>query len=147
MEHVKILFTFHSDFSLSEDGLMVESLWAVKQENGFRIDSIPFFAPSIAWGDLVAAEFDETEGTLHYESLLQPSGHSTIQVVFQSLGCWEDCIRFIETAGCAWEGMATGNTLIAVDVSSQAAYEAVIESLRERESTGELSFRESCIGF
>jgi hypothetical protein len=90
----KTYLTYKDD----EDLYKVESVWARVEGNYFRIDNIPFFAPNIAYNDLVSAELED--GGLQYEKMIEPSGHSTIQLViadgrsqletgydFEELGC------------------------------------------------------------
>jgi Domain of unknown function (DUF4265) len=59
----------------------VETLWVTEAGEGkFRIDSIPFFVPDIAIGDLVAGEMDH-ENVLQFSRKLEEGGHSTIHAI------------------------------------------------------------------
>lgn len=76
--HVKILFRFHSNV-LDEE--TVETMWAeiVDKEKGlYKLDSIPFYAPSVASDDIVFAEYDEQEQMLTYRETVEYSGNSTV---------------------------------------------------------------------
>src|SRR4051794_39990545 len=79
-EHGKVFFSLEQD----EDGyppVTVESVWAIKHEDGYELDNIPFYARSVACGDLVAVRRDE-DGGLWFTNLIKPSGHSTIRILF-----------------------------------------------------------------
>lgn len=77
---VKILFRFFSGVLYE---WTVETLWAetVNSEKGYyKIDNIPFYA-AIASGDIVFAEYEDTEGHAVYKKTIECSGNSTIQIV------------------------------------------------------------------
>jgi len=80
-KYVKILFRFRSDVLDKE---MVETMWVtiVDKEKGlYKLDSIPFYAPLVASGDVVFAEFDEQEQMLTYRKTIEYSGNSIVQIV------------------------------------------------------------------
>jgi Domain of unknown function (DUF4265) len=66
MSNSKILLTYKND----EGGYSIESVWATKEGEYYRINNIPFFAPNIALDDLVSAE--EDDGALYFDSLISP---------------------------------------------------------------------------
>ena len=43
----------------------IESVWATPEGNYYRIKNVPFFAPNIAYNDLVSVE--EDSGDLYFE--------------------------------------------------------------------------------
>lgn len=70
-EYIKVLFAVEGP-----SGPDVESVWAKPHPRGFEILNIPFYALSIALGDIVATEVGE--GRAHwFRSLVHASGHST----------------------------------------------------------------------
>lgn len=137
---VKVLFVYGQSSDL--DGYGVESLWANKEGNYYRINNIPFFIKNIAWGDLVSVENDE--GELYYDDLIDSSGHSTIQLVILND---EDAIavgqEFIEL-GCSWEGSHLAK-LIAIDVPGAIQYNSIRTHLEKGEQTGRWDYREACL--
>ena len=79
--YVKILFRFHSNI-LDEE--TVETMWATivdKYKGLYKLDSIPFYATSVASDDIVFAEYDEQEQMLTYRETVEYSGNSTVQIV------------------------------------------------------------------
>ena len=63
-----------------EGKLAIESIWAEKEGQYYRVKNIPFFAPNVAYNDLISVEADHDE--LFFDHLIKPSGHSTIQIIF-----------------------------------------------------------------
>ena len=75
---IKILFRFYSDIL---DAETVETLLAEvydKEANYYKITGIPFYAPDIALGNIVWAEFSLKEEALTYRKTIEHSGNSTI---------------------------------------------------------------------
>ena len=71
----KIKFVYYD----LEDNLAVESVWALREGNYFRIKNIPFFAPNISYDDLISVEEDEEE--LFFEDIIETSGVADISPV------------------------------------------------------------------
>ena len=46
----------------------------------YFVRSIPFFAPNLAFDDLIQVEIDDE--TLYFNDLIKPSNNSTLRVVF-----------------------------------------------------------------
>lgn len=108
-ELVKILFRFNSSV-LEED--TTETMWAqtIDGKKGlYKIDNIPFYAPMVACGDMVFAEYDAQEKMLAYRETLEYSGNSTVQVVIMNNTENTENIRQIfQEMGCESEGMGSG---------------------------------------
>jgi len=126
-----------------EEGCQVESVWASKSDEYYKIDNIPFFAKNIALGDLVSVENDD--GELYFDSLIEASGHSTIQIAFFDMSKVGDVQRTLEEMGCHWEGSHI-ESLISVDVPIEVPYASVKEFLETQESLRVLEYREACLG-
>ena len=78
---VKILTKYFSDVL---DEIVVETLWAevIDEEKGwYKVDNIPFYGAGFSCGDVVLAEYDESEMCLVYRKVVEHSGNSTVQVV------------------------------------------------------------------
>jgi Domain of unknown function (DUF4265) len=87
-----------------EDEITEETIWAEKLENGYyKIDNIPFYAPNLAYNDVIAVEDDE--GVLYFDDLIESSGHSTIQIIFFKENEAKEILSKLEYIGCRWEGM------------------------------------------
>jgi hypothetical protein len=138
MSDSKILLTY-KDY---EGNYQVESLWATKHGNYYEIDNIPFFAPNIALGDLIDVE--EDAGQLHFNRLIKPSGHRTIQVIFFDDSYVIQFGKDLEELGCTWEGSHLKN-LISVDVPKEVSYIIVKNYLDKGEKEMYLSYKEACL--
>lgn len=138
MSDSKILFTFKN-----EDGnFQVESVWATKQGKYYKIDNIPFLVSNIALGDLVSVE--EDENVLHFDELIEPSGHSTIQTIIFDVNELPKFCKNIENFGCTWEGGHI-KSLIAIDVPKNVDYALLKSYLDKGEEQNLWSYREACL--
>lgn len=136
--HVKVLFYIEQ-----EDGTFeVESVWAVAEGAGYRLDNIPFFARGVAWGDVVAAEM-EPDGSLRHTGLIAASGHGTIRVLLNSPADVQRVRDELLSMGCSSERWRT--SLIAVDVPSNVPYGEVRSYLELGERTGLFEYEEGCL--
>jgi len=138
MSDVKILLTYKA-----EDGsYQVESVWATKEGEYYRIDNIPFLAANVALYDLVTAEMDD--GQLYFDELIQASGHSTIQMIIYKESELQQITSELEKLGCAWEGSHI-KTLIAIDVPKDTDYSLIEEYLESGERANRWSYKEACM--
>jgi|SRR6185312_11751572 len=138
MSDAKILLTYKDD----EGNYQVESVWATKRGSYYEINNIPFFAPNIALGDLISAE--EDGGALYFDELIEPSGHSTIQLmIFKEEGVMQ-VGKELEKLGCTWEG-SNIKTLISVDVPKDTSYSIIKEYLDKGEKENRWSYKEACL--
>lgn len=118
MSDSKVLLTYKDD----EGNCQVESLWATRQGDYCRVDNLPFFASNIALGDLVSIEKDE--GELHFDTLVQASGHSTVQMIIFNKNEVLQVGGELEKLGCTWEGSHL-KKLISIDVPKDIDYSIV----------------------
>src|ERR1700744_6599683 len=138
MSDSKILLTYKDD----EGGYKVESVWATKEGPYYRINNFPFFAPNIALDDLVSAE--EDDGALYFDSLIEPSGHSAVQmIIFDENGVGE-IGKDLEGWGCTWEGSHVKN-LIAIDIPKEVNYALIKQYLDKGEHAGLWWDKEACL--
>ncbi|SPP99998.1 conserved hypothetical protein [Candidatus Sulfobium mesophilum] len=138
MSDCKILLTYLD----SEGNCRMESVWATSVGAYYKIDNIPFFAPNIALGDLVSVE--EDEGELHFDRLIEPSGHSTIQMIFFNESDVVRIAKVLEGFGCTWEGSHI-RSLISVNVPKEVNYISVRNYLEIGEKEGRWSYKEACL--
>lgn len=140
MKKYKIIVTYYQENTLSE-----EYLWAIKVNDAYVVDNIPFFSPNIAYQDLISVEQDE--GVFYYDNLLQESGNSTIQVIFlvDKSKEREICLmKRLEAMSCLWEGF-DGGKLYAVCVTKTTTYSHVKALLDQELSHGTLDYKEACV--
>lgn len=133
-------------FLVYKDGneYKVESVWATKVGEFYRIDNIPFFAKNIASGDIVSVENDE--GQLYFDELIQASGNSVVRIVFFDEKNIPQVTKELEKMGCNWEGSHSSN-LISVDIPKSVSYESVKSYLIKGRQDGLFDYQEACLGF
>jgi hypothetical protein len=69
MDLAKIILEYED-----EEGVTKESIWAIPVGENYKVDNIPFYAESIALGDIVSVK--EENGELKFDALIEASGHS-----------------------------------------------------------------------
>lgn len=120
----------------------IETLWATKVADGYRIENIPFYARSVAWGDVVSAVLD-AGGMLRYLELVEPSGHSTIRLWFARAGDVQKVRDDLRRMNCSSE--LEFERLVAVDVPPSVPYSKIRAYLEDGERTGTFEFEEGCL--
>src|SRR5262245_43200695 len=138
-EHVKVFFSLEQD----EDGyppVTVESMWAVKREDGYELDNIPFYARSIAHGDLLAVRRDE-DGLLWYDHRIKPSRHSTVRLLLAREEDVSAARERLHEMGCTSE-VADVTRLVAVDIPPTVDYEKMRRFFEEGEAEGRFEYEE-----
>ena len=136
-EQFKILFR-HDAF----DGKDIESMWAVKVENGYKIDNIPFYVKSFSWGDIIDA--DEIEGQLYARNLVEESGHSTVRILFWDKSIINSTRETLKYLGCGSE-LSNIESLVSIDVPLSVNYFDLKEHLEDGEQSGSWEYEESCL--
>ena len=134
----KIKFTYYD----LEDNIAVESVWADKEGSYYRIKNIPFFAPNIAYDDLVSAEKDE--GELFFEGIIEESGNSTVQIILFDSDNLGELTKKIESFSCGWEGSHL-KEYISVNIPKDISYPPIKNFLDEQAKKGILDYKEACL--
>lgn len=120
-----------------------ETIWAEDLGEGrFKVDNIPFFAPNLALNDIITAE--EEDGILHFEQILEVSGHSTLQIIFFQPDQSSGVLARLEALGCAWEGMKN-QPYFSVDIPVSVDYPLVKNLLKVYCQKDILDYREACL--
>jgi hypothetical protein len=138
MSDSKILLTYKDD----EGAYKIESVWATKEGEYYRINNIPFFAANIALNDLVSVE--EDNGALYFNALIEPSGHSAVQMIIFNENEIVQIGKELEQFGCTWEGSHI-KTLISIDIPNEVSYNIVKQFLDKGEKDGRWSYKEACL--
>jgi hypothetical protein len=135
----KVILTY---YDVNND-LAEETLWIEQLTDGqYQVKNIPFFAPNIAYNDIISIE--EEEGCMYFDDIIKTSEHSTIQIVFFRKEAIEQTIKDIESLKCSWEGMHE-QQIIAVDLPSDINYKKVKEYLNTQCDNGILDYKEACL--
>lgn len=139
----KILFRFYSGVL---DQWTVETLWSEKinaETDYYKIESIPFYA-SIAYHDIVFAEYDDTEKMLTYRETIKYSGNSTIQVVIMDKAFLINPLREIfNEIGCNSEQFS--EAYFVVNVPANQNYQSIKNKLVDLQNKDIIDFAESCL--
>jgi hypothetical protein len=121
-----------------------ENLWAVPVGEGlFRIDNIPFFAQSIALGDIVAASPEE--GLLRFKGVVQPSGHSTVRLIIYDEPEVPKILEHFNQLGCESERSHIPG-LIALDVPTSISWSVIQRELEAGHAQARWDYEEACLG-
>lgn len=120
----------------------VEGVWCSKKEEYYQIKNIPFFAPNLAYDDIIKVEEDDNE--LFFDEIILPSGHSTIQIIVFDLTKIKQILFNIESYGCGWEGM-DNQKIISVDVPNTVDYLPLKSFLEKELSKKVLDYKEACL--
>jgi hypothetical protein len=134
----KILFEYYD----VNDEYALESAWAEKEGNYYRLENILFYAPNYSLGDIVKAE--DRNGELYVTKLFQESGHSTIRIIFFDKKLIKPTEEWVIKMGCSYEG-SNIPTLISVDIPPNINYAPIRDFLKDGESDDKWSFEESCL--
>jgi hypothetical protein len=91
---------------------------------------------------LVSVEYDN--GELFFDSLIEASGHSTVQIVFFKPEYFGQVTKDLINLKCDWEGY-NSNSYISVDVPKAVNYNEVRKYLDKKLTDKILDFKESCL--
>jgi len=141
---VKILFRFYSDILDQETSETLFGEVVNKEFGYFKIDKIPFYAPNLATGDVVWAEYSQREDMLTYRKTVQHSGNSTVQVIIIGDGNEINTICGIfENMGCKTAQLNPKYFAVAVPV--RLDYLPVKLRLDKLAKDGMIDYAESCL--
>ena len=108
-----------------------ETLWTEPMGAGrYRVDSVPFFVPELAVGDVVVATADE-QGRLWAQRRESAGGHCTIRVIplldGALLGSTQALLSALSQGlgalgpGVRWESAGPAYSLVAIDLAPEVA--------------------------
>lgn len=134
----KVIFVYRD----LEDQIAYEGIWCDKEGEYYRIKNIPFYAPNIAYDDLISVEVDDNE--LFFEDLIQESGNSTIQLIFFEDEFEKKILNDIIELNCSWEG-SNNPRYFSINVPKDVNYKPVKEMLEKWLEKKVLDYKESCM--
>lgn len=145
MQDVKVRF----DLEILEDGFPPvgsETLnGQLVGENEVKLDNTPFFAESVASGDILGCR-QVSSGVFQYENVIAPSGNKAISIIFVDDGCKESVYQYLKGCGCYCEyGEFDGFNMLALSVDKGMDFEKIITYLDKQESLGVISYAELCV--
>lgn len=135
----KVILTYYNvEGNLAEETLWIEPV----NEAAYQVKNIPFFAPNIAYNDIIAVE--EDNGHLYFDDIVETSEHSTVQIVFLKKETIIEVIKDIETLKCSWEGMHE-QKLLAIDISPEIRYKEIRDYLEKQFENKIFDYKEACL--
>jgi len=134
----KIKFVYYD----LEGELAIESVWASKNGEYYKIKNIPFFAPNIAYDDIISVEHDN--GELFFDEIIKESGNSTVQIIIFNENDIEETTKKIESFECGWEGSHLKG-YISVNVPCKILYTPFKIFLKDQSEKGVLDYKEACL--
>lgn len=122
-----------------------ESMWAQPTDtvNEYVIDNIPFFFTFATLGDRITSVVDE-DGTLWYESTVEPSDNSLIRVLLFLAAKLDEVRAALRERGCEVETMAS-HKLLAVNIPKDARLVDVQEYLSMMADQDVLDYEEAIL--
>lgn len=120
-----------------------ELIWVKPIENElYKIDNIPFFAPNLAYEDIISIEHEGDK--LYFENLIEMSGNSTVQFVFfeKNKNIENVMLKQIESFQCGWEGMEGGG-YYSLNIPENVNYKDIREFLEDKKEI--LDYKEACL--
>ena len=132
----KIFFKF---FDEDLDQTITEGVWAKKKGQYYKIDNIPFYAYLYSTDDIV--EVKEDNGELIVERLIEPSGNSTVRILFEEEQELDRIKVELSLLSCDSE-TSRRSKLLAVNIPKSVTYRNVINYL---ESIDNLQYEEACL--
>lgn len=130
------------DYLDKNNELSKELIWGeMYKTDQYFVRSIPFFAPNLAFDDLIQVEIENEK--LYFDDLIKPSNNSTLRIVFfnKDIKYIEKILTTLESYLCGWEGFE-GEHYYAINIPEKVDY-ALIKKYLDSE-TDFLDYEESC---
>jgi len=131
------------DYLDQNNELSRESIWGeIYKPDQYFIRSIPFFAPNLAFDDLIQVELEDE---IHYfNDLIKPSNNSTLRIVFfnNDIKCIKKILTTLESYLCGWEGVE-GRHYYAINIPKKVDYALIKKYLDDKKDF--LDYEESCL--
>jgi hypothetical protein len=140
-DYRKIAFELVQD----EDGyppLSIETVWAYKEGDFFRLDNIPFFARGVAPGDLVSALHQD--GIFVFQEVVAPSTSSVIRIYVSNVNDVEEARNEFRALGCESE-LSDIPKLFAVEVPGDIPFAPVADLISRWTKANRWEFEEGCV--
>ncbi|WP_335976596.1 DUF4265 domain-containing protein [Acinetobacter calcoaceticus] len=131
------------DYLDKNNELSRESIWGeMYKPDQYFVRSIPFFAPNLAFDDLIQVELEDE---IHYfNDLIKPSNNSTLRIIFfnKDIKCIEQILTTLESYLCGWEGFEDRH-YYSINIPKKVNYALIKKYLDDRK--GFLGYEESCL--
>lgn len=110
--------------------------------NNYYIKSIPFFAPNLAYNDLISVE--QEDDILYFDDLIEVSNNSTVRIIFftENECTIKEVLGEMEIFLCGWEGMID-RSYYTFNILKETDYRVVKKYLDQKSLI--LDYEESCL--
>lgn len=140
----------HFELEIIEDGfppISVETLNAtLVRGNTLKLDNTPFFATSVAIGDILNCKKNENSGKYQFINVIEESGKKAISIIFIDSDCEEDIFQYFKSKGCFCEyGEFKDFNMLAVCIDETLDYNTLTPYLDEKQEAGLISYAELCL--
>jgi hypothetical protein len=105
----------------------VETPWAERIGEYFRLDNLPWFAYGVSDDDLVKATPTEHEGVFDFVRVQAPSGNRLVRIIFDNQEQTAPVLDHLTEMGCHYEGYNKG--FVAVSIPAAVSFEEVCSYL------------------
>lgn len=139
MKQYKIYFEYKNDLEKEHE---IESAWAEKIGEHYKLDNILFYAKEYSLGDIVSVKNINNE--LIVQSLIKESGHSTVRVFFHQPEIIQKTLEDLQTLGCSFE-ISNIKELVAIDIPRELDYALIKNYLDLGEKLDNWAYEEACI--
>lgn len=110
-----------------------------------KITNTPFFAESVANGDIVRVSKDENTKSLIFEEVVEFSGSSAISIILIDIQLRNELCEYFESAGCMLEyGEICGYHILAVEIPKGIGLEKLVFYLHALEEQDKITFDVLC---
>lgn len=130
------------DYLDKNNELSKELIWGeMYKTDQYFVRSIPFFAPNLAFDDLIQVEIENE--ILYFDDLIRPSNNSTLRIVFfnNDIKYIEKILTTLESYLCGWEGGGDGH-YYAINIPEKVDYALIKKYLDSKADF--LDYEESC---
>ncbi|MBE2172463.1 DUF4265 domain-containing protein [Acinetobacter oleivorans] len=131
------------DYLDKNNELSKELIWGeMYKTDQYFVRSIPFFAPNLAFDDLIQVEIENEK--LYFDDLIKPSNNSTLRIVFfnNDIKCIEKILTTLESYLCSWEGFE-GRCYYAINIPKKVDYNLIKKYLDDKKIF--FDYEESCL--
>ncbi|USP39482.1 DUF4265 domain-containing protein [Acinetobacter sp. XS-4] len=131
------------DYLDKNNELSKELIWGeMYKTDQYFVRSIPFFAPNLAFDDLIQVEIENEK--LYFDDLIKPSNNSTLRIVFfnNDIKCIEKILTTLEVYLCGWEGFE-GKHYYAINIPKKVNYALIKKYLDDKKIF--FDYEESCL--
>ncbi|MDC5335043.1 DUF4265 domain-containing protein [Acinetobacter baumannii] len=131
------------DYLDKNNELSKELIWGeMYKTDQYFVKSIPFFAPNLAFDDLIQVEIENE--TLYFADLIKPSNNSTLRIIFfnNDIKYIEEILATLESYLCGWEGFE-GKVYYAINIPEKVNYALIKKYLEDNNKL--LDYEEACL--